>query len=117
MVTIFTFDRDQTVDVNEGPVPLTWVRHLAHEAGYTVYCHGNPRLTDEANIPYTPNRGGRGARVRSILTEHPDATRVIAVDDMDVSGVAAEEEVVEYYEPDAFVNRFQGSFGLPPPEG
>jgi hypothetical protein len=52
---VFAFDRDWTVDVNPHPqheaVPLTWVRHLAHDTNHEVWAIGNQDLKDEADIP------------------------------------------------------------------
>ena len=48
---VFAFDRDLTVDVNEGPVPLALVRHLAPETEHEVWATGNQLLKQEAGIP------------------------------------------------------------------
>ncbi len=47
---VFAFDRDLTVDVNKGPIPLAWVRWLASTAN-EVWAVGNQRLKAEAGIP------------------------------------------------------------------
>ena len=49
MSLLFAFDRDLTVDVNCGAVPLEWVKLLAKR--HLVYSVGNPRLGPEAGIP------------------------------------------------------------------
>ncbi len=49
MVKLFAFDRDFTVNVNEGPVPLSWIKQLAKS--HEVWAIGNPLLRGEANIP------------------------------------------------------------------
>lgn len=55
---VFAFDRDSTVDVNppagRDPVPLEWVRYLAHETEHEVWAHGSYKLTGEADIPGNP---------------------------------------------------------------
>jgi hypothetical protein len=45
---IFAFDRDETVDVNGGPIPLGWVHWLARETHHEVWAVGNQLLVDEA---------------------------------------------------------------------
>ncbi len=50
-MNIFAFDRDETVDVNGGPIPLGWVRWLARETHHEVWAVGNQLLVDEAGIP------------------------------------------------------------------
>ncbi|HET7324954.1 MAG TPA: hypothetical protein VFJ06_11525 [Halococcus sp.] len=52
---VVCFDRDWTVSVNPHPereaVPLSWVRHLAHDApGVDVWATGNQMLSIEASI-------------------------------------------------------------------
>ena len=52
---VFAFDRDDTVavDPKRGPIPLEWVRHLAHETPHEVWATGNQTLCSEAEIPGT----------------------------------------------------------------
>lgn len=46
---LFAFDRDLTIDVNQGPVPLSWVIQIAKR--HKVYAIGNRALGPEAGIP------------------------------------------------------------------
>lgn len=53
---VLCFDRDYTINVNPHPdkpaVPLSWVKHLAHERdNIDVWATGNQFLTEEARIP------------------------------------------------------------------
>ena len=50
---VFAFDRDLTVDSSPdpGPIPLAWVRFLAHETACEVWAIGNQALKAEADIP------------------------------------------------------------------
>lgn len=53
---VVCFDRDFTVSVNPHPdndaVPLSWVKHLAHEVpDVDVWATGNQTLREEASIP------------------------------------------------------------------
>jgi hypothetical protein len=112
---VFAFDRDWTVDVNPHPqheaVPLSWVRHLAHETDHAVYAIGNQDLADEAAIPGVVDIVGRHAddwdewlggkqldgyyerfptrreRLALITDLHPDAEEYVVVDDIDLSDV------------------------------
>jgi hypothetical protein len=54
MRCLFAFDRDDTVTSSPektGPVPVEWVRHLAHDTGHEVWATGNQKLKDEADLP------------------------------------------------------------------
>ena len=57
LMVVFCFDRDLTVDVNpsdnppEYPVPLDWVKYLAHETLHPTWATGNQHLCKEADIP------------------------------------------------------------------
>jgi len=118
MTILFCFDRDGTVDVSRGPVPLDWVQYLAHETEHIVYAHGNARLTREADIPHAHDlkadeagphaaRATRLDRLRAIAEHVGDTVdRKIAVDDTDVSELEAEGW--DYYRPRAFVDAFRG---------
>jgi hypothetical protein len=46
---LFAFDRDNTVDTGNGPVPLALVKQLASRS--EVWAIGNQALKDEAGIP------------------------------------------------------------------
>jgi hypothetical protein len=111
----FAFDRDWTVDVNPHPrheaVPLSWVRHLAHETANPVYAIGNQQLAEEAAIPGVVDIVGRHPddwetwlggkqsdgyyerfplrreRLALIADLHPEADEYIVVDDIDLSDV------------------------------
>lgn len=48
---LFAFDRDKTIDVSEGPVPLALVKHLAFATPHEVWAMGNQLLCAEAGIP------------------------------------------------------------------
>ncbi|WP_435348524.1 HEAT repeat domain-containing protein [Haloarchaeobius sp. HRN-SO-5] len=112
---VFAFDRDWTVDVNPHPnreaVPLTWVRHLAHETDHAVYAIGNQSLAEEAAIPGVVDVVGRHAddwddwlgekgpdgryerfptrreRLSLVADLHPDADGYVVVDDLDLGDV------------------------------
>ena len=113
---VFAFDRDWTVDVNPPPgereaVPLTWVRHFAHETEHEVWAIGNQKLKTEADIPGVielaeqyydegierlgkQNSVGRyefwplrRERLRILAEMFPDATQHIVIDDLDLSDV------------------------------
>ena len=137
---VFAFDRDWTVDVNPRPqheaVPLTWVRHLAHETGHDVWAIGNQDLKEEADIPgievlaeryyeegidrlgeqnefdrydYWPERPDR---LRMLAEEFPDATEYIVVDDIDLSNV---EGWSHYYAWDFVSAVERGEIPIDPP--
>lgn len=55
MQCVFAFDRDDCVSASPktGPIPIEWVRHLAHETDHEVWATGNQKLKDEADIPGT----------------------------------------------------------------
>lgn len=108
---IIGFDRDLTIDVNEGPIPLDWVIQL--RAVHKVYAIGNPLLGPEAGIqthrdikqragalglqtkiyepdwanwPVVPveqrsNIEGKFRRLSRLAALHPDEKTRISVDD------------------------------------
>lgn len=98
---VFAFDRDLTVDVNEGPVPLALVRHLAHETEHEVWATGNQLLKQEAGIPGiteilararaedypAPDHCPRVRRLELLYQIFPDADAHIVVDDFCLSAV------------------------------
>ena len=53
MECVFAFDRDDAVTSSEktGPIPIEWVRYLAHETEHEVWAIGNQDLKAEADIP------------------------------------------------------------------
>lgn len=122
---VFCFDRDHTVSVSFGPVPLEWVRLLAHRTEHEVWATGNQQLKTEAEIPgvaearertgddrhLQENRRHAGyltrrARVRLVGGLFPDAEEHVIVDDVDLSGL--ESEGWSYYHPDDFVTHYAG---------
>jgi len=124
-VKLFCFDRDHTVSVSLGPVPLEWVRRLAHETGHEVWATGNQHLKQEAEIPgiaEARERTGdrrhlqeherhagyltRRARVRLVGSLFPEAEEHVIVDDVDLS--ALESEGWTYYHPEDFVKHYAG---------
>ncbi len=98
---VFAFDRDLTVDVNEGPVPLALVRHLAHCTDHQVWATGNQLLKDEAGIPGiaeiitraqaaelpVPVKLGRERRIELLGDLFPEADAHIVVDDFCLSAI------------------------------
>lgn len=122
---MFCFDRDRTVDTSfRGPVPLRWVRQLAHETIHPVYAIGNQILKQEASIPGVddmreklgrstasePKRRhvrmpARRERVRLAEELHPDAREYIVVDDVDLSDMQG----WTHYFPDDFVSAYAGN--------
>ncbi len=55
MSFVFAFDRDDAVTSSPktGPVPIEWVRYLAHETDHQVWATGSQKLKPEAEIPGT----------------------------------------------------------------
>lgn len=124
---VFAFDRDDTVDVSKGPVPLSAVRDLAHSTSHEVWAIGNQTLTQEADIPgiteareqlidrYTgsdstspwaspPENPGRKKRLLMVEALFPDANEYIHIDDDNV--LISRRERWSYYRPKAFVSEF-----------
>ncbi len=124
---VFAFDRDDTVDVSQGPVPLSAVRELAHESGYEVWAIGNQALRSEADIPgisearqrlvdrygtsdstspwaEPPENPGRKKRLLMVEALFPDAQEYIHIDDDNV--LISRRERWSYYRPKAFVTEF-----------
>ena len=110
---VYAFDRDSTIDVNKGPVPLEWVQKLT-QTEHEVWAIGNQRLKEEANIPgiaeilarlgiernTTPPRRERVDMLREVF---PEAEEYIVVDDVDLSDM----EGWTYYTPEDFVDKFR----------
>ena len=98
---VFAFDRDLTVDVNEGPVPLALVRHLAHDTDHEVWATGNQLLKAEAGIPGideiikralaedlpVPVKVRREQRIELLGDLFPEADAHIVVDDFCLSAL------------------------------
>lgn len=123
---VFAFDRDETVDVSKGPVPLEAVRELAHESRHEVWAIGNQALTSEADIPginearqrlidrygtedssrwaSPPENPGRKKRLLMVEALFPDAQEYIHIDDDNV--LISRRERWAYYRPEAFVSEF-----------
>ena len=126
---VIGFDRDLTVDVNGGPIPLALVRRFAGDKNFEVWAIGNQRLKEEAGIPgidEMKERLGQGPKSRdnkknaelNILSKternikakiercrmlkqlFPSATKYIVVGDFDVSAA----EGWEWFSPAAFLN-------------
>jgi len=109
---VYAFDRDLTIDVNQGPVPLEWVKKLT-QTEHEVWAIGNQRLKEEANIPgiaeilerlgiETDTIPPRRERVDMLREVFPDAEEYIVVDDVDLSDM----EGWSYYTPEDFVDKF-----------
>jgi len=125
---LFAFDRDNTIDVNQGPVPLSWVRYLAEETEHEVYAIGNQALKKEAGIPGVAEAQeklkskedvGKGThvgmparreRVRMLKELFPSKGEYIVIDDADLSNM--EDEGWTYYSPDDFVREYKWKFRL-----
>jgi len=113
-ITVFAFDRDHTVDVNQGPVPLEWIRKLARQEGNEVWATGNQALKEEAGILGTketakrlsedPSNWGRRQRVRRLEKLYPNVDRYVVVDDVDLSDL--EKHGWKYYNPQEFVKEY-----------
>lgn len=103
---VFAFDRDGTIDVSHGPVPLKWVRYLAHETEHKVFAIGNQRLKREAKIPGLKELGvmGRRRALRVLKENFSNAEAYIVVDDLDLLDM--EEEGWTYFSPQEFVDDF-----------
>lgn len=114
MRTLYSFDRDATVDVGGGPVGLAIVRHLV-QVGNEVWAHGNQLLCEEAGIPGVvqaleraprtvvaamagADLGQRRERLRLIASLFPGLPKV-CIDDEDLSDL----EGWRYFAPHAFV--------------
>lgn len=107
---VFAFDRDGTIEVNQGPVPLKWVKYLAHETEHKVYAIGNQRLKIEADIPGLQELGvyGRKHALRILKDLFPNAQEYIVVDDINLKDM--EEEGWTYYPPQKFYRKFKKQF-------
>jgi len=96
----FAIDRDGTVETSNGPVPLSLIKQLKEE-GHFVFCHGNRKLCEEAQIPYAEG-GTKEERLR-LLREKVRADKYIVVDD-----VRIDVEGWEYLTPEEFVKNPYG---------
>lgn len=110
---VFAFDRDLTVDINEGPVPLALVRHLAHDTDHEVWATGNQLLKAEAGIPGiyeiikrarakdlpVPVKLGRERRIELLGELFPEADARIVVDDFCLSAIPG----WHWYSPETFM--------------
>lgn len=125
---VFAFDRDDTVDVSRGPVPLSMVRDLARNSSHEVWAIGNQLLRSEADIPgitearerlidqYSngsdpssrwaspPKNPGRKKRLLMVEALFPDAQEFIHVDDDNV--LISRRDRWTYYRPEAFVEEY-----------
>lgn len=124
---VFAFDRDETVDVSKGPVPLSAVRELASDSRHEVWAIGNQALRSEADIPgisearqrlidrhdagdspspwaSPPKNPGRKKRLLMVEALFPDAQEYIHIDDDNV--LISRRERWTYYRPEAFVAEF-----------
>lgn len=117
MPNVYSFDRDGTMSISNGPVPMDYISHLVHQ-GHYVYAHGNQALTFEAHIhgiKYISDKIGRtvGGGVSPVFRTipqrfeilgalreiHLDATSYICIDDMNLSAALG----WTFYFPQAFV--------------
>ena len=127
---VFAFDRDATVDSGTpaGPVPLAWVRHLAHATDHEVWAIGNQALVSEADIPGVrdvlarhptagrgrPRRFPREERVLAVGDLFPDAEAYVVIDDVNLGSL--ESDGWRHYYPDHFVAAVEeGSAGVTVP--
>lgn len=102
-MTVFIFDRDMTVDVSGGPVPLSIIMEL--KKYYPVYAYGNPLLAEEAGIPYAQGIT-KEARVTWVASRHPYETEIVVVDDVPLNIMAIPQEVrqrINYMTPQQFM--------------
>lgn len=126
---IFCFDRDRTIDVNNGPVSLETVKLLSKR--YDVWAIGNQKLKEEANIKGIseakeeanekgivvkgldtntshaglPSRKNRLKLVEKLYDIHKEGNfeyLFVHIDDVDVG--AGNWEHWEYYYPEDFVD-------------
>lgn len=105
---VYAFDRDHTISVNKGPVPIEVVVKL-RELGNSVWAIGNSRLVEEAGINFAsrdkkrvvhPNERDRRNRLRYVKEQVPDAEAYIVVDDEDLSDMSSEGWF--YFKPETF---------------
>lgn len=124
---LYAFDRDLTVETNQGPVALSMITSL-RDAGHLVWAIGNQLLVEEAGIPgikklsrKTYKMGlpvlgdapkyiakserlvlNKYYRCRMLKALFPSQEAYVVVDDIDLS--ALESEGWNYYSPQAFVD-------------
>ncbi len=119
---LIAFDRDKTIDVNQGPIPLELVIKLSHI--HCVWAIGNQLLKEEAHIlgideirdhfglgkkmklvrgpiedRISHNIRSKKRRLTLLGKIYPLLPRKICTDDYDISGVMG----WEYYTPDDFL--------------
>ncbi len=120
---VFSFDRDYTVDVNQGPVPLDWIKKLKDHEECVCWAHGNQRLKQESGIPgieeahqraedETLSKLGlsrdptvlppRKKRLYLIGSLYSSSTKKVCVDDVNLSRLKG----WDYYPPSEFVETF-----------
>lgn len=119
---LFSFDRDLTVSISNGPVPLEWVKHLNENTDHIVWAHGNQALCNEADIPgfkdlnvnpreynFDVDHVRASLRHKRVLAigEHvgDDVVRRIVIDDINLEDL--EDQGWEYYTPEDFVDAFE----------
>ena len=93
---LYAFDRDQTVETSEGPIPLDLIRRLVKE-GAIVYAIGNVLLCDEISIPYAEGET-KVERVRNLRKKYPNLDEYILIDDGEI-----EVQGFKHYTPDEFL--------------
>lgn len=93
---LYAFDRDQTVETSEGPIPLSVIRKLVEE-GAIVYAIGNVLLCNEINIPYAEGET-KVERVENLRKKYPNLDEYILIDDGEI-----EVRGFKHYTPDEFL--------------
>lgn len=115
---VAAFDTDYTMRYADGPVPLDHIRRLRDDPDVAVYATGyNQTLRSEAGIPgmveILDHLGrdigehiDRPNRMRLLDEVHPEATRRVVVDDVDLREL--ESEGWRYYQPAEYVVEVMG---------
>lgn len=104
---LYAFDRDGTVTISDGPIPLIWIKYLASRNNCIVYAIGNQKLRQEANIPGISGMERRD-RLRTLRKRHPEADEYIVADDANLNDMEAEGWT--YYTPQQFVDVYESYF-------
>lgn len=114
---VYAFDRDFTVDVSLGPVPLEWVTYLSQQQNCEVWAIGNQALCEEADIPgevalreefnKSDPISARTERLRLLEQLFDSAEKYVVVDDIDLTRM---EPTWEYYHPEDFVKSYESYF-------
>jgi len=105
---VILLDRDGTVETSGGIIPLAAIRKLKNHPDVKVYAYGNPKLVEEADIPYAKRDDGLPGRIGPqpafktfqeleqwiaedkkqrclwAMRMHPNANMYIAVDDLNI---------------------------------